>query len=86
MFPTLAACVERYVDYGLDEYPQGTNAVVAVISYTGYDMEDAMILNKSSFERGFGHGSVYKTVRFVFASALNMQVSPCLSFPCSVVG
>ena len=25
-------------------------------------MEDAMILNKSSFERGFGHGSVYKTV------------------------
>ena len=52
----------RYVQYGLDEYPQGTNAVVAVISYTGYDMEDAMILNKSSFERGFGHGVVYKTV------------------------
>ena len=37
----------------------GTNAVVAVISYTGYDMEDAMIINKSSFERGFGHGTVY---------------------------
>lgn len=25
------------------------------------DMEDAMIINKSAFERGFGHGSVYKT-------------------------
>ena len=25
-------------------------------------MEDAMILNKSSFERGFGHASVYKTI------------------------
>jgi DNA-directed RNA polymerase I subunit RPA2 len=24
-------------------------------------MEDAMILNKSSFERGFAHGTVYKT-------------------------
>lgn len=45
----------------MDEYGSGTNAVVAVIAYTGYDMEDAMILNKSSVERGFAHGSVYKT-------------------------
>jgi DNA-directed RNA polymerase I subunit RPA2 len=44
----------------MDEYPLGTNAVVAVISYTGYDMEDAMSLSKSSYERGFAHGSVYK--------------------------
>lgn len=48
-------------DYMMDQYPQGTNAVVAVISYTGYDMEDAMIINKAAYERGFGHGSVYKT-------------------------
>ena len=48
-------------EYCMDEYPQGTNAVVAVISYTGYDMEDAMIISKGSFQRGFGHGSVYKT-------------------------
>nr|AGQ04601.1 RNA polymerase I second largest subunit [Starmerella bacillaris] len=50
-----------YDDYGLDEFPNGMNAVVAVISYTGYDMDDAMILNKSALERGFAHGSVYKT-------------------------
>eukprot|EP01038_Epipyxis_sp_PR26KG_P013003 gene13003-17433_t len=48
-------------EYCMDEYPQGVNAVVAVISYTGYDMEDAMIINKAAYERGFGHGSVYKT-------------------------
>jgi len=47
--------------YGMDGYPNGTNAVVAVISYTGYDMEDAMILNKSAHERGFGHGTIYKS-------------------------
>lgn len=27
----------------------------------GYDMEDAMVINKSSYERGFGHGTVYKS-------------------------
>lgn len=46
--------------YGFDNFPNGTNAIVAVISYTGYDMEDAMILNKSAHERGFGYGTVYK--------------------------
>ncbi|KNC77992.1 hypothetical protein SARC_09558, partial [Sphaeroforma arctica JP610] len=50
-----------YNHYKLDNYPLGANAVVAVISYTGYDMEDAMILNKASEDRGFAHGTVYKT-------------------------
>jgi len=53
----------RHSEYKMDEYPNGTNAVVAVLSYTGFDMEDAMILNKSSYERGFGHASVYKTIK-----------------------
>eukprot|EP00742_Colponemidia_sp_Colp-10_P010597 GILJ01011653.1.p1 GENE.GILJ01011653.1~~GILJ01011653.1.p1 ORF type:complete len:1142 (+),score=150.84 GILJ01011653.1:411-3428(+) len=53
---------QRHVEFGMDMYPTGCNAVVAVISYTGYDMEDAMIINKSAYERGFGHGSVYKVV------------------------
>lgn len=47
--------------YGMDHYPNGTNAIVAVISYTGYDMDDAVILNKSSVERGFAYGTIYKT-------------------------
>ena len=31
-----------------------------VFGCQGYDMEDAMILIKSSYERGFRHGQVYK--------------------------
>ena len=50
-----------YNEYGLDNFPNGTNAIVAIISYTGYDMDDAMIINKSAHERGFGHGTIYKT-------------------------
>lgn len=52
---------ENHNKYDFKQYPHGTNAVVAVISYTGYDLEDAMILNKSAYERGFGHGCVYKS-------------------------
>ncbi|KAH0978046.1 hypothetical protein GBA52_027765 [Prunus armeniaca] len=50
-----------YKKYCMDEYPTGTNAIIAVLSYTGYDMEDAMILNKSSVERGMFHGQIYQT-------------------------
>eukprot|EP00056_Hartaetosiga_gracilis_P011625 m.177015 g.177015 ORF g.177015 m.177015 type:complete len:1133 (-) comp13541_c0_seq10:42-3440(-) len=50
-----------YDEYGVDNFPTGNNAIVCVIAYTGYDMEDAMILNKSSVERGFMHARVLKT-------------------------
>lgn len=53
-----------YGDYKLDDYNSGVNAVVAVVSYTGYDMEDAMVINKHSYENGLGHGVVYKTVEY----------------------
>merc|ERR1719188_1508534 len=50
----------HYDHIGMDDYAMGTNAIVAVVSYTGYDMEDAMIINKASYERGFAAGSIYK--------------------------
>ena len=55
------AMTDAYDRYHIDEYPLGTNAVVAVLAYTGYDMEDAMIVNKGSMERGLAHATLYKT-------------------------
>lgn len=70
--------------YGFDDFPNGANAIVAVISYTGYDMEDAMILNKSAHERGFGYGTVYKSevidLRDLKGSSSARGGSPTLHF------
>jgi DNA-directed RNA polymerase I subunit RPA2 len=53
--PQVPICRGKIFQDGLqlDSFPSGFNAVVSVLTYTGFDMEDAMIINKSSIQRGF---------------------------------
>ena len=43
-----------------ENLPAGQNAIVAVMSYSGYDIEDAVILNRASLDRGYGRCLVYR--------------------------
>ena len=50
----------RYLEYlNHEEQPYGVNAIVAIMSYTGYNVEDAILINEGSVNRGIFRTTYY---------------------------
>src|SRR3989338_1908944 len=56
--PIVQTIMHEISDYG--KHPAGQNIVVAIMSYKGYNMEDAIILNQGSIMRGLGRSTYYR--------------------------
>jgi DNA-directed RNA polymerase II subunit RPB2 len=50
----------RYLEYINNEtQPYGVNAIVAIMSYTGYNVEDAILINEGAIKRGLFNTTYY---------------------------
>ena len=56
--PIVGTIMHEISDY--DKHPAGQNIVVAIMSFKGYNMEDAIIINQGSIDRGFGRSSYFR--------------------------
>ena len=53
----------RYMHYlGNNALPHGTNTIVAIMCYTGFNQEDSIIINKGAIDKGLFHLTYYKTI------------------------
>ena len=52
----------RYLEYvNNEEQPYGINAIVAIMSYTGYNVEDAILINEGAIHRGIFRTTYYSS-------------------------
>ncbi|MFH4976328.1 hypothetical protein AB6A40_003037 [Gnathostoma spinigerum] len=63
-YPQKPLVTTRSMEYlRFNELPAGINAIVAILSYTGYNQEDSVIMNQSGIDRGLFRSVFYRSYR-----------------------
>ncbi|KHJ93906.1 DNA-directed RNA polymerase II subunit RPB2 family protein [Oesophagostomum dentatum] len=63
-YPQKPLVTTRSMEYlRFNELPAGINAIVAILSYSGYNQEDSVIMNQSAIDRGLFRSVFYRSYR-----------------------
>jgi len=86
--PLSETCINQLM--GLESMESGQNAIVAIACYTGYNQEDAIIMNAASIQRGMYRSFYYKnyheeedeagTVRIGYSGDVSGINAACLDY------
>ncbi len=69
--------VRSFIYDTLDVYPAGQNIVVAIMPFEGYNIYDAVVLNRASIDRGMGRSTYfrpYSTTELQYAGGLKDEI------------
>ena len=70
----------------LDEIPSGHQIHVAIMSYTGYNQEDSVLINKGSIDRGLFATTVYHTEKDEDKNIIRDEIIRCKPDPVKTKG
>lgn len=59
-YPLVASITHEISDY--KKHPSGQNVIVAVMSFQGFNMEDAIVINQGSIQRGLARSTYFKPI------------------------
>ena len=59
--PIVKSFMHDVIDYS--KHPSGQNVTIAMMSYEGYNMQDAIIFNKGSIQRGLARSTYFRPYR-----------------------
>lgn len=72
--PLVSTRLARFLN--CDQMACGVNCIVAVCTYTGYNQEDCVIINKSAVDRGLFTSYVYHSLTVDEKKELNVSIQP----------
>lgn len=70
----------------LNKIPSGTQIHVAIMSHTGYNQEDSVLINKSSIDRGLFLATIYHTEKDEDKNIIRDEIIRCKPEPAKTKG